>query len=409
MIAKRNQGWLVVAACFLCGALSAPGQSYALGLYFESFVSDLGVSPVALASVYAWATLAAALLLPWLGGLADRSSSRTFLVSVVAALGITLVVTSLVGSVFGLAAALFALRLLGQGAIGIGTLSAVVRWFRRHRGRAAAIAASGYAFGEFVAPGVIVWLEQLVGWRASLVVLGLTYLLVLTPVLSLLLRDPDAPSDAPIRVESDPIATKAGWKRPLFWVLVLLATLVPLVLTGVFLNQVGLFRAAGWDTTDVVSTIRAYAVTNLIVTYLTGWLLESTPSKVGLVLAMFALAAALTVPLLGHHSTHASLVYGALLGAAAGATSGTNGVIWADYFGVESIGSVKGFVNAARNGATALGAVIFAAAGARGAYDVASACALILACVALAAAALLPVPNSRSCFAPSEVRNGRAS
>lgn len=85
------------------------------------------------------------------------------------------------------------------------------------------------------------------------------------------------------------------------------------------------------------------------------------------------------------------MAFGALLGAAAGAMSGTNGVIWAEYFGVSSIGAVKGVVNAARNGATALGAVAFAAlAGHTADYTLPLISATALSGLGLLGALLLP-------------------
>jgi MFS family permease len=75
-------GWWVVGACLLCAALSAPGQSFALALYMEPIAAELGASRVDLAGLYAWATLAAALLLPVAGRIADRTSSRVFLSAV---------------------------------------------------------------------------------------------------------------------------------------------------------------------------------------------------------------------------------------------------------------------------------------------------------------------------------------
>jgi ABC-type xylose transport system permease subunit len=72
-----------------------------------------------------------------------------------------------VRSLASLAVAFFALRVLGQGAVGLGLLTTVLRWFERHRGRAIAIALSGYAVGEFVMPTVIVTLQESLGWRGS--------------------------------------------------------------------------------------------------------------------------------------------------------------------------------------------------------------------------------------------------
>lgn len=288
----RSYGWVVVAACFACGALSAPGQSYALGLYFEAFMNDLGVSRVSVSSVYAGATLAAAALLPVIGRLADRSSSRVFLATVIAGLGMTLFALAFAQSVVGLAVGLFGLRLLGQGSVGLGTITTVTRWFDKHRGRAAAIAALGYAFGEFTMPALIVSLQNGLGWRGSMMALGGASLLA-SLLLALVLRDP-APRPCAVGAVGPSRATRGvtnAMRQRVFWVLMALATIVPMVLTGVLLHQLAIFRSVAWDPADAVSALQAYAIANLVVTYGTGHLLEQVPSKFGAAFALTALCA----------------------------------------------------------------------------------------------------------------------
>jgi hypothetical protein len=81
----------------------------------------------------------------------------------------------------------------------------------------------------------------------------------------------------------------------------------------------------------------------------------------------------------------------ALVGAAAGSATGTQGVIWAESFGVAAIGSIKGVVNATRSAATAAGAVVFAAlAGPEGDYRLPLFAAATLAGVGLVGALFLP-------------------
>ena len=381
-----------MAACFACGALSAPGQSYALGLYFESFVADLGLTRVTVSSVYAWATVAAAALLPFIGRLADRSSSRRYLGLVVAGMGATLFALGTANSIVGLAAGFFCLRLLGQGAIGLGTITAVLRWFHRHRGRAAAMAALGYAFGEFTMPAIITALQGQVGWRGSMLGLGGAYLLLAMLVASVL-RDPPgtAPDAGGAAQRSRPAGTGEWMRQPVFWSLVALATIVPTVLTGVALHQLALFRSVAWSAGDVVSALRAYAIANLVATYGAGLLLDRIASKFGVAISMTMLSLALAVPLLGPSIIAGPVVFWSLLGAAAGSATGTHGVLWAEYFGVASIGSIKGVVNATRNAATAAGAVGFAAlAGPEGDYRLSLLVAATLGGVGLVGAMLLP-------------------
>jgi MFS family permease len=353
-------GWWVVAACVLCGALTAPGQSFALALYMEPLAVALGASRVDVATVYAWATLAAALLLPVAGRIADRTHSRWFLAGVVVCMGLSLLLLSSVRSWLALAVAFIALRLLGQGAMGLGVLTAVLRWFHRHRGRAVAVAVLGYAVGEFVMPSVIVHLQDTLGWRGSLRALALVYLLAFAPVIFFVVRAPlSGPTDGgPRTAAPDDAATTASQaiRMPRFWGLAALVSVTPFVMTGLLLNHVALFGRIGWSVMDVARALQGYAVASLLATYLTGAMLDRVPARRGVLLSMLLLAVAMLVPLGVQAAPLGVLLYGALLGAAAGSMNAANGVLWPEYFGAASVGAIKGIVSTVRNGATAAAA-----------------------------------------------------
>jgi predicted MFS family arabinose efflux permease len=396
-------GWWVVGACLLCAALSAPGQSFALALYIEPIAAELGASRVDIAAVYAWATLAAAFMLPLAGRIADRTSSRFFLSSVVGLMGFSLLLFSYVSSLPALALAFFALRLLGQGAIGLGVLTTVLRWFKRHRARAVAVAVLGYAVGEFVMPTVIVRLQHQFGWRGSLVALASVYLVAFAPLVFMVVRTPihqegDIPSRPPGSLQVEVTASEAV-RMARFWVLAALVSVTPFVLTGLLLNHVALFDSIGWSAMDVARALQGYALASLAATYGVGAVLDRIPAKMGLLISMSLLALALLVPLGFRSASVGVLLYGALLGAAAGAINATNGVLWPEHFGTGSVGAIKGIVSTVRNGATAAGAPLAIMMAERGGFSSVLIAGASLALVAGCAALFLPPPR---CAATAE-------
>ena len=88
------------------------------------------------------------------------------------------------------------------------------------------------------------------------------------------------------------------------------AALPPLIMTAVIFHQVALFESNAWSAGLVPAAFAAFALAGMASTYLTGLVLERVPSRFGLALALALLSIAL--------------------------------------------GAVKGVVNAARNGATAI-------------------------------------------------------
>ncbi len=367
-------GWVIVGVGFLCSMLSSPGQSFALSLYLESLITELGLSRLELSSLFATATLLAATCLPVVGGWADRTTGRRYLSSVLALLGVVLLLFSRVESAFALGAAFFALRLLGQGAIGLGTTTVTVRWFRRYRGRALAMVSLGYAFGEVVFPGTILTLIDRLGWRGSLVAFAALYLLVFTPLIAWLSRE-RADEDGPLDGWSEDAASAAArgadadgvdetsytlgqaLRTPVFWWMLVCVSVPPMVVTAVIFHQVALFEAQGWGASLVPTSFMVFAIGGVVMTYVMGLVMERVPSRFGVSASLVLMAlsfgvaglAPLFAPVVG------AVLYGGILGIANGAAKAANTMVWPSYFGIEALGAVKGVVNAGRNGATAIG------------------------------------------------------
>jgi predicted MFS family arabinose efflux permease len=369
-------GWVVVGTAMACSALSAPGQSFALSLYIEHLIRDVGITRVQVSSIYAGATLAAAATLPLFGAWADRTSARRFMGIVLLAIAGAMVLLSQARGIAVVAVALFALRMLGQGAIGLGTLTTTVRWFRRYRGRALAIVTLGYALGELIFPGIIVALAASVGWRGSLLVLAGLYVVVAAPLAMRLLRERQSrePMDGIAAPPQDPAGAnsvtpdptgpdftlRAALRTPTFWSMLIVVSISPMLLTAVIFHQVALFGGRGWSVSLIPAAFAAYALASVGATYAAGVILERRPVRFGVSVSLLVTVAGLAWFIWGSGGTASALLYGALLGASAGIANATNSLVWPDYYGIRALGALKGVVNAVRNGATAAGPVLAA-------------------------------------------------
>lgn len=407
-------GWRVLGAGLLLAALSGPGQSYLLSLYIDHLVEDLALSRLDISSVYGGATILAAMSLPWVGTLADRLSSRAFAGGVLLLLGLAVAGLASSQALWALALSFFALRLLGQGAISLGIVTTVVRWFLRYRGRAIALTSAGYALGEAIYPSVVVGLIAWSGWRGSLLTIAALYLFLFAPLLAGVMRERDEVSepldgsDASPELDITPnLYTKIDWdprealRSPVFWVLLACSCVSPFLLTGMIFHLPAIFRSSGWEGGAAPQAFAAYAVAGLILTYLTGLLMERVHSKIGLGIGLVALGFGSLTLFLPLGPVAGPWVFGAALGGSAGIAHGANGVLWPAYFGVRSLGALKGVVNAARNGCTAVAPPL--AAWLAGAEE--SFANFALLCVGLALAfALLSLAVPRQASHPSRSR-----
>lgn len=367
-------GWTVLAVTVFCSALSSPGQSFLLSLYVEPMAESLGQSRLAISSLYGSATLAAALCLPLVGRLADRVPTRQYLAGILLVLSAVFVGVSRVNSIAALAVSFFLLRLLGQGAIGLGAMTTVVRWFERFRGRALAISALGFSFGEMVFPALTLWLMVHVGWRGSWLAYAAGYALVAAPLVWWLARERrvDEPLDGVVpmvpehgrtarpHVSAPSVPLTVALRMPMFWHALAGVAVAPLVATGLLFHQVGLFAWRGWPPALAASAFFTFAVGGVVGTTVTGFWVERRPVRWALAIAYLLFASA-PVCLWMPDATTAATAYGAWLGLGSGAMASANSAFWPTYFGTAALGSIKGVVGAVRNGATAIGPPLVAA------------------------------------------------
>ena len=351
-------GWKIVLLGFLACALSSPGQTFVISLYLEPLMEMLGLERVAISSVYAVATLLAALTLPLVGYLADKVSSRLFFVIVFAGMGLALLGLPFVTGVLTLGLAIYILRMLGQGSIAIGSIRTTALWFDQHRGRAIAIVGLGFAFGELVFPGIVQGLIRWLGWRESLLFFAVLYLVLVAPLISLPMRDPPASTAEEKPASSPRETTEATAAIPIimsvpFWILVIGVSLVPFALTALIFHQVALVESYGWRVELIPAIFAAFALLRIGSSYASGLLFERLPSMWNITLSGVFVALACGTVVLPLPAMVMALAYGSLLGVAAGISTAGNAILWPERYGVAVLGRLQGTVNAVRNGSTA--------------------------------------------------------
>lgn len=354
-------GWIAAGIGLLCAALSSPGQSFALSFYLEPLMAEVELSRLDISALYSAATLAAAFALPFVGARADRTSGGRYLGTVLLLMAGAMLLLSATTTVWMLAAAFFSLRLLGQGAIGIGTLAFTVRWFDRYRGRAFALVALGYAIGEVSFPTGILVLFGLVGWRGSLVVLAGAYALVFAPIVYRAGRDPRPEELVRERGESSGDAVvmshrlSRALRTPVFYGMTVVQTVSPMLITALIFHQVGLFASLGRDAGSAARSMVGFGVAAVIATYMAGFLVERIAERVAISIALVPLAGGLLLLAAVPDWGPAPVAYGAMLGGSAGALKIAGALVWPAYYGPRHVGAIKGAVTTIRNAATAAG------------------------------------------------------
>jgi predicted MFS family arabinose efflux permease len=349
-------------ALFLCAALSSPGQTFVLALYLEPIMAAVGASRPAVSMWYAVATfVAAAALLPF-GHLADRLSTRRFLLIVIGTIAVGMAILAGATLPWHVLTGFILLRLAGQGAVGVGLLTAVVRRFPVQRGQPLSLANLGYPAGEAVFPFLVIALISSAGWRQSLLFIAVVYVTVAIPALARWLTG--TASDRLIdsgSLASEPAgfgSTLAAVRAPSFWAALLAFSTLPVAVTALFFHQVALFRLAGIGESLVPLAFAVYAASHALGTAVLGRSIDAMSPRRTATLSALGLLAAVAIILLPLGTLSTVVGYSVLLGCSSALSSLGGALVWPILFGVTAVGRIRAVSSALRNCATAVGPLL---------------------------------------------------
>ena len=223
--ARPFYGWWVLLCCCLL-AVFGGAVVHSSTLFVVPMSEELGLTPGDAALIFLYATASTALIGPLVGWLADRFGSRPLVLIGGLAAGVGLLLSSPASSHWQFLAT-FAVAFAGTtaGFSMITLLSLVNRWFSRRRPVAMATLMTMFALGPTLVPLPVAWGMVALGWRNSLLVLGV-FLCVLAAIAGMVLRN--RPEDIALRPNGDPqppsapdFRVREAVRTGAFWALVL--------------------------------------------------------------------------------------------------------------------------------------------------------------------------------------------
>lgn len=376
-------------------------------------MAALGVSRVSVSTWYAVATFVAAAMLIPLGHLADRLNSRRFLLAVLATMAIGMAALAGATRPWHVLAGFVLLRLAGQGAIGVGLLTAIIRRFPHQPGRPLSLANLGYPAGEAVFPFLVIVLISFSGWRLSLLVIAVAYVTMAIPALARRLDDPARTSVFAIDAASDRGGSAfAALRAPVFWAALLSFSVLPIAVTALFFHQVAVFRLAGIDESVVPLAFALYAVSHAMGVAVIGRYIDAMSPRRAATLSAVGLLGAIGVILLPLGTLGTVVGYAVLLGVSAALSNLGGALVWPVLFGTAAVGRIRALSSAFRNCATAAGPLLVVIPSGAGMLGTMSPLLAIIAGGLVAAAWLpargmfedLPGPRRTDAIAPTAGR-----
>ncbi len=389
---KPFYGWTIVGVAFLIGATEAGAFQNILSVFLKPMVGEFGWSRAAVSGAMAFGSISAGILSPFLGPVLDRHGPRMVAFFGVLILSTGLVCMALLNHIWQLYLFFGVGRMIAVGALSLVISVTVANWFIRRRGRAMGIAWLGPRFGSAVLPAFVQFAILTYGWRTAWAALGvIVFFISGIPSLLFLRRKPEDvglqpdgehpayAKDNGIEVsergkfEGSDSIPEPVWTRVqathtvVFWALTFLSSLITFTQAGINFHLFPFMTDHGVNQVSAVLVLSIIAVFGALGTILWGFLAEKVRIQVllaingfgsGLIFLFLFATVQSNVPT--SFGTSSLFVIAACHGVLHGGRLPVMAMVWAEFYGRTSMGSIYSISSPFRFTANAIGP-IFAA------------------------------------------------
>lgn len=340
------------------------------GLFIKPMGDSLGIGR----AWFGWAQtirqVSSAFTSPTVGILIDRYGSRVMLPVAAFVTGCAMIGLSFLSApshawiVVALFASMGLVGMSGPGALV--TSVPVLKWFVRQRGRAISYMALGIPVGAMIFVPLTQMFIDWWGWETAWVVLAAIGMGVIVPLAAIFVRR--QPEDMGLLPDGDPapepqvsedsagdanrhtpqVVDEVSWtlkeatRTPVFWSLVAMFSMVSLATGTVALHRIPDFADRGFDTTLIAYATAFDAVCAGAASFTFGILVSRVPGRLlgALGFSFLAIASVMTIYAADDFTMFSSM---AIFGLGIGGMMFLQNFIWADYFGRENVGAIRGF------------------------------------------------------------------
>jgi MFS family permease len=343
---KTNLRWLLGG--FLLTMFSSFGQTFYIALSTGHIRQAFGLTSGEYGSIYMIATLASAIVFPFVGQIVDKLSVVRVVVITIIGLALACLALAKSQSIILLVFALFGLRLFGQGMMTHISITAMGRWYAENRGKSVSIASLGFSAGQAFLPVTFVTAAALVGWRDAWLVAAIVVLVVALPTISALMWVERQPQSEIAGEQASPVRqwTRSEMLRDrLFWITNIGVLAPAFIGTSIFFHQDFLLSTRGWSIDLFAWTFVWMTIVTVISSLVSGWAVDRT-SAVSL-LPYFLIPMGLGCLVLGLvHAEIAIVLFMTFLGISSGMIAILFGALWPEVYGTTHLGSIRSLVTA---------------------------------------------------------------
>ena len=346
---------------FLIIFFASYGQTFFIALFNNDIKNIYNLSDGQFGMVYAISTTLSSVFLINFAKLIDFVDLRvySFLVSI-GMIASCVAIYLFPENIFFLFLIIFSLRFFGQGAMSHAGLTSLTRYFGKDRGKAISFGNLGGMIGVMFLPVIVVKLNNYFNFKQIWLLCSFSVLLFL-PILYLTLKNHKNRQERfkkSIREKSRIWTTLQLIKNKDFLIYLPLTISLPFIGTGLMFHQIFIFSEKGW-TLEMLGTgfifLGAFSIVGLL---FGGPIIDTLNPKKAIIYLLLPILIGISILFL-FKNFYILIIYMSLFGLNLGISAPFTGSLWAELFGLESLGTIKALFHAISVLASALSPVMF--------------------------------------------------
>ncbi len=238
----------------------------------------------------------------------------------------------------------------------------MARYFGANRGKAISVGTIGGQVGVMFLPIITVTLINLIGWQHVWLVASLSVLIFFLPLIFIVLHDQNLRhsnfNKSNQNSEQNKLKTRDVIFDKKFYIYLPLSVTATFISTGLMFHQIFIINQKGWTLDMLANGYIFLGIFSIIGLIIGGPIIDKFDTKKMNVLTLFPLLISLFILLL-FDSYFYMFLYLSLLGINWGITIPFIGSLWAELYGLTSLGTVKALLHACSVFASALSPLIF--------------------------------------------------
>ena len=348
---------------FLIIFFASYGQTFFISLFNENIKEHYNLTDGNFGLVYSIGTIASSLALISFAKLIDHIDLRIY--SFFISIGLVLACFGMFifySNIFYLFLIIFALRFFGQGAMTHAGETTMARYFGENRGKAISFATFGGMIGVMFLPFIVVKLTTGIGEQSVWLIASFS-LILFTPFIFLILKNQNQrQKNFKNKFINDSLKKKLRTRDVLidnkFYIYLPISIATPFISTGLMFHQIFIIGQKGWTIEMLGNSYIFYGFFSILGLLIGGPIIDRFNTYRTALTSLTPLFFAVLV-LLFFEKYIFLYLYMSLYGFSQGISAPFIGALWAEIYGVESLGTVKALLHAAMVMASALSPLIF--------------------------------------------------